>query len=295
MKLYSNKFFLGSVSLIAALCFIDCSRHARLEPQVSPDTLKTMGRPQGQPPVTPQAPSPAQQPGSAPQPQASGDALCRPGSVSANKIVKVLFVIDASGSNRGEAGSIPSDPGKKWRSETIRNFLNHSMNKQNFYYGMTVFKGTTAKSKINVEGVPTFSNDQAVVEEGFDEFMHTSDAGNTPYKAALTSAKDIIKTDMEVHPEEKASYAVVMISDGHATDYKHPYEVIPDALSVKSLAPDRVTLNSVYYSTVKIDASAPHYLKDISGIGEGAFIIADSHRVLKLEDVIDLPSVSCQK
>lgn len=294
----SHKSLLRPLGLVLALSFLVSCNRARLEPNLpaAAQQLKTQNPGEG-----PEAKTPAQNPaaprGRGPHGSASapgGDSTCKASQVSENKIVKVLFVVDGSGSNFGANGSLPSDPDKQWRTSTLRDFITQHVANKNFYYGLTLFKGTASKSKIIVNGLPGFSNDRAVVSEGFRSFLNTPDGGNTPYKAALKMAKNIIAMDLEDHASDNASYAVVMISDGHATDYKHAYDVIPDASAIKDLAPDRITLNSVYYSAKKIDASAPQYLKSIAHIGEGAFIVANTKQSLKLEDVIRISVKSCQ-
>ncbi len=263
--------------ILAVTLLVNCNR-ARLEPnKPGMDPAQTEHIPRG---------------------GANGSAppavVCKAAIVKAANNVKVLFVVDGSGSNFGANGSQPSDPSKEWRTNTLRQFITENVNKPNFFYGLTLFQGVTSVAKIKVNGVPGFSNDRAVVSEGFRSFLRTRDGGNTPYKAALKMAKEIIAADLEQHLNDNTTYAVVMVSDGHATDYKKAHDVIPDAASIKDLAPERITLNSVYYSARKVDASAPQYLKSIANIGEGAFIVANTKQSLKLADVVHFSALSCR-
>lgn len=274
MKFKTKSFTFGPVGMVLALCFLVNCQRAAMESQL----------PQGQI----QSPESLQENVSNPM---TNQAVCRPAMVKSSKAVKVLFVVDGSGSNFGEFNTVPSDPGKKWRSRTLRQFLSQYTEKENFYFGLTLFKGKTSKSLLTGDG---FSNEKPVVQKAYRSFLRFVDGGNTPYKAALVKAKDLIAADLRNNASDLASYAVVMISDGRATDYQRAHDVIPEASAIKDLAPDRITLNSVYYSARVVDASAPQYLKSIAEIGEGEFVVANTQERLNLEEVIRIAARSCQ-
>lgn len=273
----SLKSKLGPLGLVIALAMLVGCQRARLEPNW----------PKAQPHVQ------GQNSGTPAQPQ-NADGICKTSVVNPAKKVKILFLVDSSGSNFGEFGTVPSDPTKKWRANTLRKYITQYVGKENIFFGLALFKGTSAKAKITVDSQPGFSNNRAEVAEGFRGFLRTADGGNTPYKAALKMAKDMIAADLQKNSADQASYSVVTISDGHATDYKNPQDVIPDAASIVELAPSRITLNSVFYSARKVRSAVPPYLKSIADIGNGAFIMASSLKSLKLDDVVQLPAVSCQ-
>lgn len=219
------------------------------------------------------------------------DSTCRPNTMTSNKIIKVLFVVDTSGSNAGANGT---DLNKRWRSETITDFINQYSGKTNFHYGLITFQGSSAKGHILVNGTAGFSNDMTVVQSGYDSFMNTADSGSTPYKAALLMAKNTISADLAANPAQKASYVMLMISDGQAKDYSSPDQVIPDAKAIVAVAPEQVALNSVYYYSSAFDDSQTTYLRNISTVGKGSFIVANSNQVLSVNDVIQLPPTNCQ-
>jgi len=223
------------------------------------------------------------------------DPSCRPTSVSANQIVKVLFVVDSSGSNVGEGRSDSgTDPNKTWRSTSINNFISAYKNRTNFHFGMITFQESSATPRISSGGTGVFSNNSSVVAAGYNSFINNSDSGRTPYKAALSLAKSIIAEDLKKNSAQKAAYAVVMISDGKPTDYSSADQVIPDATSIRSLAPGQVSLNTVYYYASAFDESETKYLRNISSVGGGQFLIANSSQTLKIDDVIQVPGMSCQ-
>ncbi|WP_413288464.1 hypothetical protein [Bdellovibrio sp. HCB337] len=269
MKMNSTKMYLGFALLTLVLAFQNCS-NAKFTSQVDSEAILN-GTTGGDDPNA-----------------------CRPTMVDSNKIIKVLFVVDTSGSNEGEGGSVASDPNKAWRSASISAFLNRYSGKSNFYYGLTTFQGSSSKAHIKIGGSAGFSNDAATVQSGYNSFMATSDTGSTPYKAALNLAKSMISADLSANAAQKASYVMIMISDGQATDYRSPNDVIPDASSIKNLAPSQISLNSVYYYSKNLDVSQTQYLKNISSIGEGSFITANSNQVLSIDDVVKVPSSNCQ-
>jgi Mg-chelatase subunit ChlD len=225
---------------------------------------------------------------------AGDDSSCRPGTVNSNKIVKVLFVVDTSGSNAGEDNQPPTDLQKKWRSATINSFFSVYNNRPNFYFGMITFQGSSAKAQIQVGNKGGFTQDSSVINDGYNSFLNTPDSGNTPYKAALSMAKSIISADLAAYPKQNAAYVLVMVSDGQATDYKSPDDVIPDASAIRALAPGQVSLNTVYYYSKAYVESQTKYLRNISSVGGGQFLVANSNQSLKIDDVIQVPGVSCQ-
>lgn len=273
MKINYMKLALGATFFSLVLVFQNCS-NAKFTTEVDPSTLNA---------VT-----------GSDDPNGGDDPNCHPQTVTSNKIVKVLFVVDASGSNVGEGGAVASDPKKAWRSSTISNFISAYSSHSNFYFGMISFQGTSAKAQIKVGNNGVFSKDASVVNAGYTSFMNTSDAGNTPYKAALTMAKSIISADLAANAAQQAAYVMVMISDGQATDYKTPDQVIPDASAIRALAPGQVSLNTVYYYPQAFVESQTKYLRNIASIGGGQFLTANSSQTLKIDDVIQVPGTSCQ-
>jgi len=222
------------------------------------------------------------------------DGSCRTTTVDANTIVKVLFVVDTSGSNVGEGGQVATDPKKAWRYSALNGFISRYSSKSNFHYGLITFQGSSAKAQIRVNNVAAFSNNSSVVDAGMSGFMATSDTGYTPYKAALSAAKNLIQSDLSANSSQNANYVVVMVSDGQATDYRSPDDIIPDASSIKNLAPSRISLNSIYYYSSSYNEVHTKYLRNLSSIGGGAFITANSNSTLNIDDVINVPSSGCQ-
>jgi hypothetical protein len=263
------KMVAGILALSLVLSFQNCSK-ARFASEVSSSALNSLTGNSG-----------------------GNDPSCGTNSVTENKIVKVLFIMDTSGSNEGSFFSEGTDPNKKWRSATFNNFIDQYKSKSNFYYGLITFQGVEARAQIKVNGVAGFTNDMAVVNSGYNSFMSTTDYDATPYKAALGMAATMIKGDLAVNASQKASYVVVMVSDGQATDYQSPDDVIPDVQAIVDLAPNQISLNGVYYYSSVLKDSETTYLKNISKVGGGSFITANSNQVLSINDVIQIPSSGC--
>jgi len=228
------------------------------------------------------------------------DPTCRPTTVSTSSIVKVLFVVDASGSN--DTGSDATDPQKKWRLSTLNNFISTYSKNKNFYFGLISFQDTSGKVHIQMNNQAVFTNDMNLVNAGVASFTKNNDGGNTPYRAALAMTKDVISADLAANPNQNAAYVTVMISDGQATDYDSPADVIPDAKAIRNLAPGQISLNSIFYypavSGVTPSAEeledATAYLRNIATVGGGQLLTAESNSILNIDNVIQVPGMSCQ-
>lgn len=222
------------------------------------------------------------------------DGSCIPTDVGSSKVVKVLFLVDTSGSNVPDSNGPGTDPQKQWRTNTLTEFIRRYNANPNFYYGLITFQGSSAKAQITTNNTASFSNDPSVVDDGVNRFKALKDTGGTPYKAALTAAKSLIQKDLSVNSSQKASYVVVMISDGQAKDYKDPSQIIPDVSAIKNLAPSQISLNSVYYYAAAYDESQTKYLKNISTVGGGSFITANANQTLNIDNLIRVPPAGCQ-
>lgn len=285
-------FFMTSVLLV--LVFQNCSQPSFTE-LASKSAVSESGTGSAQDTGLPNDPS---------SPNATDSGTCVPTSVTSNSVVKVLFVVDASGSNVMNVGGPGTDPDKAWRLATLNNFIDSYKNRANFNFGLISFKRDSATPHIQSNGKAIFTNNITVVSAGVTSFKNTEDVGATPYKAALAMTKDIIANDLSVNAAQKATYVVVLISDGQPTDYSSPEEVIPDVAAIRALAPSRVSLNSVFYypATSHIEpmfleemiATATKYLTNVATAGGGKFIKALTNEVLNIDNTVVVPGMSCQ-
>jgi Mg-chelatase subunit ChlD len=209
--------------------------------------------------------------------------------------VKVLFLIDTSGSNSSLTSptKIGTDDGKVWRLDVVNNFIDLYGSKSNFYFGLVTFQGKSATPKILIGNQAALTNNLSAVKDGIERFSATRDADATPYKAALAAAKEIIAADIKKASSETA-YAVVMISDGAPSDYDHAYEVTPDVQDVLSVAPKQISVNTVFYYKLQKLADQTSYLQAIAKAGNGSFVTANSNQSLKIDDVIKVPQTVCK-
>ncbi|MFZ3229104.1 MAG: VWA domain-containing protein [Pseudobdellovibrio sp.] len=243
--------------------------------------------------ATPETPAPPTTP--APvvgvPPEQPSEPACHTQLINTVRTVKILFLIDTSGSNDGSTGT---DSGKKWRSNVLQTFINSYKSKPNIYYGLATFQGDSVKSHILVNNTSAFTNNLSLVDKGIQSFRTTPDQDTTPYKPALILAKKMISDDLKITNSKDTLYYVVMISDGGATDYIGPDYIIPDINNVVSLAPKQISMNSVYYYGSFNDASQTKYLQNIANIGQGNFITANSSESLKIDDILTVPTTVCQ-
>jgi hypothetical protein len=220
---------------------------------------------------------------------------CQTNLIDSTRPMKILFLVDASGSNNMNGTSPGTDPTKKWRLEAINSLVNRYGTKNNFFFGLVTFQDTSAKAQLrSPAGDGYFSNVQSEVQTGITNFQNNADANNTPYKAALTMAKAMIQQDLKDNASQDAFYSIVMVSDGMPSDYKTANDVIPDVAAITDLAPGRITVNSVfYYNTDAQKATNTDILKNIATLGKGSFITANSNESINLNDTIKVPQEVC--
>lgn len=220
----------------------------------------------------------------------SASVQCRTTLVDTNRKVKVLLLVDASGSNQ------ETDPTKRWRAAAINDLVNRYGSKDNFYFSIITFQGLTTTSQIvSTQGNTTFSNQQSEIQYGIAKFMANTDGGGTPYKAALMSAKALIKQDHINNASDNALYTVALISDGAPSDYLLPEEIIPDTKEIVEVVPGRIILNGVFYynNAVSMATTNTKYLQNFAAYGQGAFITANSNESLKVDDIMQIQKEIC--
>jgi len=249
--------------------------------------------------------------GTVPPPASGGCKL-----ENVNRPVKVMFVVDTSGSNVSPTmddgtvactlttGCAPAtDPMKTFRSGSITTFFNEYQAKTNFSWGFEVFQGETAQSYITSGSNASFGNGTSM-QSAITDFNAESDADATPYLAALDNVQAAISTDPDLNSATPALplYFIVFMSDGYPTDAlssDDPVTVDINALdsaisSIVALAPGRVTLSSVYYGTIN-DPNAAATLENMASIGKGQFVNVDtgSTSSIVIDDLITVPVGDC--
>jgi Mg-chelatase subunit ChlD len=229
------------------------------------------------------------------------DPTCRTDDVTATADVKVLFVVDASGSNINNGNTVGTDNDQVWRKKTMNTFISTYQNKNNFYYGLISFQDSSAKAHIQLSGKGVFTNNMSAVSSGMTSFDANQDGGSTPYKPAIDMAKDIILRDMALGSSKPVAYVVVMISDGVPKDSRYTgsggiANLKTDTQSLMDVGgKGNISVNSVLlYNTSAPSLSDEDYLKAMAQVGKGAYIKADSNGTLSIADTVKVPGSVCQ-
>jgi uncharacterized protein YegL len=231
---------------------------------------------------------------------AGDDHSCHIDLVSSTKPIKILFLIDTSGSNASNNGGPGTDKDKVWRLATINNFLSVYGSKSNFQFGFATFQEASAKALITSGGHGVFTSDSAKINQAITDFKNTPDDGYTPYDAALDVVQDMISYDQQVNPSKEMGYVLVMVSDGTPTNASYVsangmQNLSSDVNDIMAIAPKQISLNTVFlYNDSIPSASQKSYLQKIASIGAGAFIEASSQDTLKISDTIQAPEMICQ-
>jgi hypothetical protein len=225
--------------------------------------------------------------------------------------VKILFVVDTSGSNNhqstdeGTAYCNPSasqvcapatDPNKTFRSGSISAFFNVYQTKNNFSWGLEAF------SNDQISNYTTgFENAQGMASS-ITFFNSETDNGDTPYILALNAARNYIANDPDlnstaVHPP---LYNIIFMSDGYPTDALNNdgsvdmTEVDQAIAQIVALSPTRISLNAAYYGTID-DPVAANTLQSMATAGAGQFVNVDTSSTssISISDLITIPEGQC--
>lgn len=204
--------------------------------------------------------------------------------------VKILFVVDKSGSNT--SSNEGTDPDMGLRGGSIQAFLDDLKSKPNFDWGFLYFKDSSAKALIGTDSNPTFST-PSVMQTAITKFYDTKDSGGTPYQAAFELAKKTIQNDSNVSNSPK--WIVVFISDGLPNPTMNDAQLKAGVSSVTGLRPGQVTFNTIYYGPKNDSASGR--LKLMAAQGGGYFLDTNSNPTAKdflISNVVNVPGTVCE-
>jgi|GEM_PF-3115286 len=230
----------------------------------------------------------------------SGGPTCTVDMVTTNKTVKILFLMDASGSNQSNNNATGTDVNKVWRLKTINAFLSAYQGKSNFEFGFAYFKDGMADSLIKEGTKPVFSRDSTTISNAINDFKAVVDKGSTPYDKGLAVVKSMISNDQVKNASSKnIIYVVVMVSDGVPKD--SPYMnangmdlLASDVQSIMNVASGQISMNTVYLYNAQVpSASEKIYLQKISSVGKGTFVEASSQSSGHIEDTVSVPREVC--
>lgn len=261
------------------------------------------------------------------------DPQLPPCTVTYNEIqtpVRILFLIDKTGSNADNSFTPNSGDGtdvnKNWRKNIITNIRN-SANSSLFSYNLTLFRGNELNSNDTnrYDGALTkslingFSNNATVINNAISAFVADEDKGRTPHKSALNKARELIAADMATASSD-VKYSVILITDGHpepnlATLPNCATNVADGAVydgrcvnldgsvtiarglaeSIKNLDPARVNVNTIYYySPGQRSSNAVKILKGVTSGGGGQFVEAGTDNIsIDFKNIIRVPANTC--
>lgn len=210
----------------------------------------------------------------------TGGPNCRTVLETINTDVKVIYVVDVSGSND------KTDPDQVVRAGSISRFYNSYASKTNFKWNAISFSGTTAKVRL-AEGDGQLFSDFLSWLTG-----HTDD-GDTPYVAALDKTTDIIGADPT--PTSLGKYVVVFISDGKPDPAVEDSVLKTEVQQIVASMPGRVSFNTVYYGPNNADAS--DRLKMMAQTGGGNFLDTNKNStgtLFSISDLVIVPGEVCE-
>lgn len=206
--------------------------------------------------------------------------------------VKVLFVVDASGSNVPNIKGPATDPDKSLRGTAIQSFFDAYKALTNFAWGFLVFQDERSYSILNAGMGKTFSTSATQMQSAVDMFYSSVvDEKGTPYLAALERASRSIRDDLDRTPETK--YIVAFISDG-IPDPEVAVDTLKEAVGgLMNLVPGQISFNTVYYGPQ--NPAAVERLSEMAKTGQGRFLDANQGSGVKLDiqSVVTVPGTNC--
>jgi Mg-chelatase subunit ChlD len=204
--------------------------------------------------------------------------------------IKVLFVVDTSGSNAGLGGS---DPNKTVRGGSIGEFFNAYRSRSNFSWSFIHFSGSNASSLIGGSANPIFTTSTTQMQTAINSFYSIFDDGLTPYQAALNMTRQAIAGDSpSAAPNTK--YVVVFLSDGVPDPAVADSVLRSSVQNILAVRPNQISFNTIYYGAA--DAEANARLKNMAAAGAGQFLDTNASAAGKqfvISDVINVAGLNC--
>jgi len=185
--------------------------------------------------------------------------LCTAATASQN--LKVLFVVDNSTSTK------TTDPGKKFRDGSLRTFVDKFSSNSNFSWGFIYFAADVS-SYFGTPNAPAFSQSPEDITAAIDDFFAVKTANGTNYTNSLAAARNAIQNDPDRNDQSHPPfYLVIFMSDGEPSP-KDP-NVVAEVQSIVDVAPDRISVNTVYFGpNAPADVAR---LQSMANAGKGQF------------------------
>ncbi len=216
----------------------------------------------------------------------TGGPNCRDELKALTTPVRMVFVVDVSGSNSGNNGT---DPQKAVRAGSIQRFYNSYAAKSNFSWTFITFANSSANTLIA-------NANSAAMQGAINNFNGINDNGNTPYVAALDKTEESIVNDSARPVGVK--YIVVFFSDGMPNPSVNNSVLsagVTDIKKASGLANDPVSFNTVYYG--QNNQGAHDRLQMMAQVGGGNFLdtnVNPTGNAFLISDLVIVPGVVCQ-
>jgi hypothetical protein len=215
----------------------------------------------------------------------TGGPNCRNQLNTLTTPIKPVFIVDVSGSNFTNGATPGSDPKRIVRGDSIERFFNTFKAKPNFGWSFSTFAGSIANVLLQMGNATSMSNAIAT-------FRAMSDAGNTPYIAAMDAAKSNIMSDAARTADTR--YMVVFLSDGLPNPAVSDATLSAKVQEVIGVVPGKVSFNTIYYGNQ--DQVASDRLKMMAQVGGGNFLDTNANPTgsnFLITDFVVIPSVVC--
>lgn len=208
-----------------------------------------------------------------------------------NQLVKIIFVLDISGSNAISSGGRPAtDPTRDRRYGSLTRWLDKRAANPSEYYTLMEFSGNNT---IIAPGLQNYDPDYAPFTNEISYFSDTvnvqrgstTDVDATPYKSALNTVINTIRGDAQKakdradlgEPATQSTYIVIFLSDGAPTDSAGPEILNIISSDLMQLPKDptfggfinQINLNTGYYYVDNDVPTARRLLEDMAKAGKG--------------------------
>ncbi len=200
---------------------------------------------------------------------ASQDNFCIDDPLENESFLKIMFVVDISGSNGA------TDKNGSKRADNIDRFVDDlSLQDQKHYqYGIILFNNEP-RALIHDSGdktKATFTKDSNEVKLATNKIRANPFRGGTQYGLALMMTKSAIENDMLKFPDERSKYIVFLISDGRPNDGDNKSTV---SSLVNTVGGSEIYLSTAFYGNG--GAGAIKILEDMAKVGGGNFVNFES-------------------
>jgi Mg-chelatase subunit ChlD len=210
----------------------------------------------------------------------TGGPNCRSVLENIQTDVKIIYVVDVSGSNDD------TDPNQVIRAGSISRFYNSYATRPNFKWNAISFADSSAKVRLAEGDGQKFSDFLAWFEGNKDD-------GLTPYVAALDETTTLINADPT--PTALGKFVVVFLSDGKPDPAVEDDVLKSEISELIATLPGKVSFNTVYYGPENSDAS--DRLKMMATAGGGNFLDTNknsSGSLFSISDLVVVPGEVCE-